>query len=216
MSEWAPVSCRAKIPNKYQIIRRVTMKKLLRIAAAAVLGLGLTTGVVAAQTGTIDTTGPDSDNVIRFEGETTYDVDNNTDLSASNDVDQDATSGDADVTDSTTGGDATTGDAANETDLSVDASVENSADCACDALGNSGDHSASIENTGPDSNNRVVFDSDTTVEIENTVSINIDNNVDQDATSGDANVDHNTTGGDATTGDASNSSSTELMFEVMN
>ena len=88
------------------------MKKLLRIIAVAVLGVSLSTGMAAAHS-SIDTTGPDSDNVVRVDNDTDVDVDNDADLDIDNDSDQDARSGNATVSGNTNGGDASTGNASN-------------------------------------------------------------------------------------------------------
>lgn len=63
---------------------------------------------------------------------------------------------------------------------------------------------SSIENTGPDSWNKVKSSNYMTTELVNTNAVTVGNNNSQDATSGDAKVKHNTTGGDATSGDAAN------------
>jgi hypothetical protein len=43
------------------------MRKLLRLAAATAVSASLTTGLAAAQTGTIDTTGPNSHNTVKVQ-----------------------------------------------------------------------------------------------------------------------------------------------------
>lgn len=75
--------------------------------------------------GTIDTTGPRSTNVIKFEDTTKVTVNNDNNISIRNDNHQTATSGDARVTGNTTGGDATTGDARNTNTTSVTLDVSN-------------------------------------------------------------------------------------------
>jgi hypothetical protein len=193
------------------------MKKLLKALAAALIGIGLSAGMAAAQTGSIDTTGPDSNNNIEFKDELDVDVDNKNDAEVRNDVDQDADSGDADVNHNTTGGDATSGDAMNESELSTSATMSNSGvgDLG-DWWGGSGSSSASIDNTGPDSDNTVEFNNDTRIDVDNNNYLDVDNDVDQDADSGDADVDGNTTGGDATSGDAHNSSSVSTTVHMSN
>lgn len=64
--------------------------------------------------------------------------------------------------------------------------------------------SASISNTGPGSENKIICSDDTKVVIKcsNGTVINVD--LDQDADSGDGTVDGNTNGGGATSGDANN------------
>lgn len=195
------------------------MKKFLQILAAAVLAIGLTTGIAAAQTGSLDTTGPGSDNVIRFDNDNDLDVDNDNDVDADVDVDQDADSGDAKVKKNTTGGDAASGDADNEADIEADVVLDNTmgvevaGEAGCGCLD---DAEASIENTGPHSDNRVIFNNSNDVDIDNDNDVDFDVDVDQDATTGDASVYGNTTGGDATTGSASNSSTTVFSLQIHN
>ena len=75
--------------------------------------------------GTIHTTGPDSENVIRSTVNTTTTVNNTNNLTVTNHSDQHASSGDATVSGNTTGGSATTGDASNVNSSSFDLSVSN-------------------------------------------------------------------------------------------
>ncbi len=193
------------------------MKKLLSILAAAVLSIGLTSGAVLAQTGTLETTGPDSTNKVIFENENNVKVDNDADVKLDNKADQDADSGDAKVRKNTTGGDAWTGLAENDTSFIVDGDIDNSGvneavlwdDNCCDSEGH-------ITETGPGSTNIVKFDNENRVRVDNDTKLDIKNDVDQDATSGDAEVTYNTTGGDAATGDAVNTSYTEISFTVTN
>src|SRR4051812_37185193 len=101
-------------------------KQLYRAAAATVLGLSLTTGIVAADnSGTIDTTGPDSSNVIKATTTNKLTVKNDNDLKVKNDNDQWAKTGKAEVEDNTTGGDATSGDASNDNSTDVSVTVDN-------------------------------------------------------------------------------------------
>lgn len=201
--------------NKYLAL---DIKKLLVTTLAAILSIGLTAGLAAASTGSLDTTGPDSDNSIRFENESEVEVENETDVDADVDIDQNADSGNAEVHGNTTGGDAETGDAMNDSTLEADLSIDNSSSSSA-ALGggNCGcDDDGSIENTGPDSNNHIVFSNSHEVEVENDTEVDFDVDVDQDADSGNAEVSHNTTGGSATTGGASNTSSVMFSLSVTN
>jgi hypothetical protein len=98
-------------------------------------------------------------------------------------------------------------------------SVDNSASgvAALEGAGvGGGDNEATIGTTGPDSVNRVTFETTTRVNVDNNNNLNITNINDQNASSGDATVDHNTTGGSATTGDASNTNTTTIRFDVTN
>lgn len=194
------------------------MKKLLRVLAAALFGLSLATGAVAAQTGTIDTTGPESENVIEFENESEVDLDNDTDVTADVQTDQEAGSGNARTDWNTTGGDATSGDADNESDVEADVEVDNTSatamafgegDCGCEG-------EASIENTGPYSVNEVIFNNSSDIDVDNDTDVDFDSDTDQSAWTGNAVVSGNTTGGNATSGSASNSSSTVFSLSVSN
>jgi hypothetical protein len=197
--------------------------KIQKTIGAAVMSLalvvGLSGGAVGAVTGSITTTGPDSSNRIRSDSFRRVNVDNDNDLRFRNDNRQRADTGDARVTDNTRGGDAETGSAANENETSVSATVDNggSAGAWSGVLnGGGGDHDITIEETGPDSNNRVDVRDTTRVDVRNDNNLNITNNNDQRATSGDARVSHNTSGGDARTGDATNTNSTTVELNVSN
>jgi hypothetical protein len=196
--------------------------KIQKKLGAALLSLGLVVGLsgfAGATTGTIDTTGPDSTNTIRSDSSYRADVNNDNNLNVRNDNNQDAWTGDAVAEDSTTAGDAWTGSAMNDNALDATVSVDNSASgvAAFEGVGvTGGDNEATIGTTGPDSVNRVTFDTTTRVNVDNNNNLNITNSNDQNASSGDATVDHNTTGGSATTGDASNTNTTTIRFDVTN
>ncbi len=197
--------------------------KIQQKLGASVLSLGLVVGLsgfAGATSGTIDTTGPDSDNHIRSRTTQRVDIDNNNKLDVRNDNHQRATTGEAEVEGNTRGGDAESGSAENENDLNAAVSVDNSVGVGAwaDAGGNGGghNHSATIENTGPKSDNTVRFETRSTVEIENKNDLKITNNNTQTAKSGDAEVEGNTTGGSATSGDASNTNSTTIRFDITN
>lgn len=195
--------------------------KIQEKLGAGVLSLGLVVGLsgfAGATTGTIDTTGPDSSNTIKSDTSYRVDVDNDNNLKVHNNNHQKAWTGDAKVHDNTTGGDAATGAAWNDNAFEADVSVDNSASTAGAFSGGAGggDHEATIENTGPDSYNKVEFKSTTKIDVDNNNNLQVHNNNHQTASSGDATVTHNTTGGDATTGDATNTNSTTVRFEVTN
>jgi len=195
--------------------------KIQKKLGAAVLSLGLVVGLsgfAGATTGTIDTTGPRSDNSIRSDTSQRVNVDNNNDLTVRNNNDQRATTGDAEVDENTTAGDAETGSAMNDNALEADVTVDNSGSTGAlaDWGMNGNDNQASIENTGPHSDNSVRFESRSTVDVNNDNNLNVTNNNTQHATSGDASVTDNTEGGSATTGDASNTNSTTIRFDVTN
>jgi len=200
------------------------MQKLLRLAAMAALSVGLaagvaTTGVTHAQTGTIDTTGPESTNTITFDETNTVDVTNeNTGSDVINNNEQDATSGDATVDSNTTGGNADTGHSTNSSNHKVSAFVSNASatDLALAAAATGEADEASISNTGPTSTNTVEFTGNNTVTVVNDNDVDITNNNAQEATTGTADVINNTTGGDANTGDATNTSVTDTSIEFHN
>lgn len=196
------------------------MKKLLGLLVAVFAAVGLSGGLAAANSGTIEETGPDSHNEIKYENESNVDLDNNTTVSANINANQDAESGDAKVWGNTTGGDAESGDADNENEVEATLEIDNSGSssaalsCACQNGGGGSD--GSIENTGPDSWNKIKFNDTNNVTVSNNTTVSFTSNTNQSASTGDAWVKHNTTGGDATTGSASNSSSSSFSLSVTN
>jgi hypothetical protein len=193
------------------------MKKILRVMAIVVLALSLGTAAASAQTGTIGTTGPDSVNKIKFSNRHDVDLNNRTKIKVRNTNPQVAQSGDVGVSHNTTGGSAASGAAANDGLLRVAGAVDNSGSSAAAlANQNGGDPTGSIENTGPDSTNKVLFENKNYVDVANKTRIDVRNNNDQYAKSGDVCVEDNTTAGDAVSGDASNISTVDLNFTVTN
>jgi hypothetical protein len=196
--------------------------KVQKTLGAAVLSLSLLVGLggfAGAVDGSIENTGPRSYNTIKSEIERKIKVWNDNDLKLDNDNYQRAYSGDARTTGNTTGGDAESGNASNANTLNVTATVDNasSADAWAGVLGGGGgESSASIEQTGPRSVNKVTFEDTTKVYINNDNDININNDNSQRASSGDARVSGNTTGGDATTGNATNTNTTTVNLTVRN
>lgn len=75
---------------------------------------------------------------------------------------------------------------------------------------------ASIDETGPWSENEISFEDNSDVDVDNDNDVVLNATANQGATSGDAKVKKNTTGGDATTGDADNSASLSADVEVDN
>lgn len=75
--------------------------------------------------GTINNTGPYSDNEVKFENDVDIDVDNDNDVKIHNNVDQSAYSGDAEVRTNTTGGNATTGSVSNTSSSSFTVRITN-------------------------------------------------------------------------------------------
>ena len=194
------------------------MKSLLKILAAAALAISLSTGLAAAATDTIKTTGPNSSNIINHNGDVDINLDASNDTDVDGNIDQNADSGNAKVYGNTNAGDATSGDATNESEASVDVTNDNSGlacSCLLGGLG-SGSSSAEINTTGSHSTNQVNYNNDMNVDINlsNHTDVNID--VDQHADSGNAEVSNNTNGGSATSGNASNSSSLSIPVSNKN
>lgn len=196
--------------------------KIKRTLGTGVASLGLVVGLAGfagASSGTIGTTGPDSNNVVRHRASTRVHVQNNNHLRADNYNHQSAWSGDAETEHNTRGGDARTGNASNANNLNASVTVDNSGSAS--GLGNLGGGSSSnstgsINNTGPDSNNRVSTRTTTRVNVENNNDLEVHNMNSQTASSGDAEVSDNTTGGSATSGNATNTNSTTMNFRVTN
>lgn len=196
-----------------------SIKKLASILSAVLASLLLSTGMAAANTGTIDTTGPDSTNTVEFANDTDVDLNNDTDVDADVDVDQDAESGKAEVENNTTGEDAVSGDSENTADVEADLSIDNSSSSSAALQGGGcgcGDDEGTIDMTGPDSTNEITFNNTSNVNVDNDTDVDFDVDVDQDADSGDAEVSHNTTGGGAMSGNVSNTSSTVFTLSVTN
>lgn len=104
------------------------MKKIRTTVTTGVASLGLVVGMAGfagATTGTIDTTGPRSNNQIESNSKWEMDVDNDNDVRVDNDNDQHASSGDATVRGNTTGGNATSGSASNTNSTSTTISIKN-------------------------------------------------------------------------------------------
>src|SRR5690606_28615089 len=101
------------------------MKRLLRSAAGVVMGLSLLTGVAAANTGSIDTTGPGSHNKVKATNTVNHRARNNNNVGIHNFNGQHANTGDAKVKWNTTGGDASTGSASNSNSFNASLSLTN-------------------------------------------------------------------------------------------
>lgn len=198
------------------------MIKLKKAVGASVLSLGLVVGLAGfagATSGTIGTTGPKSHNEISNKTHTDVKVSNDNDIRFSNKNHQYASSGKTQVKGNTTGGSATSGDSANQNTLNATVEVDNSgAAGVVDSVLGSGSEGgqASINNTGPDSQNKITSENNVKVNMNNDNDIHVTNNNDQVAKSGSAEVSHNTTGGDATSGSATNTSSSTFTVRVTN
>jgi|GEM_PF-6386135 len=192
------------------------MRKLLLGAATIVTSLGVTAGVAAAQTA-ISNVGPDSDATVTSEQTTGKTVATNNDLNVENNHDATANSGAARNTDNNTGGGATTGNASNASDFGADLSVDTSASTggmgASDTVVTpAGD--VSIDGVGPNSSASVKTTVNNMSSVEANNDINVENNLTQHATTGNATVSGNNTGGSAATGSASNTSTSSVKLSV--
>lgn len=192
-------------------------KQLYRAAAATVLGLSLTTGIAAAQTGTITTTGAESYNKVSSHVRNRAEVENNNNVSLYSSNHQSAYTGDATSKQNTTGGGASTGNATNTRSVSAALTVNNSAGLSGMDWGASNpSQTGTISNTGFDSTNVVSSKVSNSLEVENNNNICVTTTNEQTASSGDATVKQNTTGGSATSGNASNTSSDTFVLSVTN
>ena len=194
------------------------MKTLLKILAAVVLGVGLTTGLAAAGTGTIGDTGADSSNVVKFNDDVHTNIDATNDTNASVNTEQNAQSGNADAKKNTYAGDVQTGDATNEANTEADITSSNSSalKAADMGAGNVGDNNAEIHDTGADSKNEVKFENNYKLDVNSTNTTSVSVNNSQNANSGDATSSKNTNGGGASTGNASNKATTSLKISSQN
>lgn len=193
--------------------------KVLRRIAVAATAISLTSGagIAAAATGSIETTGPWSDNAIEVRHEDSRYVQNDNNVMVANTNPQDAVSGDVEVRKNTTGGDAESGEAKNDSLLRASLEVDNSSATEAAHENTGGEHfDFSITETGPESENEIEYKTESEVVVENTNNINIVNTNVQSAKTGDVSVYGNTTGGDATSGAAKNISTTDVMMKIKN
>lgn len=198
--------------------KRIDIKKAAGIGAVSLgLVVGLA-GFAGASSGAIDTTGPDSTNEITHESDVDLNLDNRNDLNLDNRTEQEASSGDVEVHSNTTGGDADSGSASNANAVSATVEIDNSgaASVFSGVTGSNGSNTASVENTGPNSDNEVRFESRIDLNVDNNNDVRIDNNTEQSAQSGSAEVRNNTTGGGASSGNASNTSSSSFTVRISN
>ncbi len=195
--------------------------KISRIAGAGLMSLSMVLGLAgfaSAQVSVVET-GPDSVNVVKQISKNKVRVKNNNDLRLKNDNYQDSVTGDAKAIHNTTAGDARTGAASNANSLNVRAVVDNSATAVAAAkppVVASSSTDVKIDNTGPDSKNIVKVIHKNDVKVTNDNFVKVTNNNSQYAESGDAKVIDNTTGGSAVSGNASNTNSTTMTFEIKN
>jgi hypothetical protein len=193
----------------------------IKVASAVIAGLGLSLGAVGAVSaytdGSLSDTGRNSDNVITASDTTTSNTINGTNVGVTNNNPQTATSGSATVKhNDDSAGDATTGDAGNQSEVTVDGTINYGSHGSSDesAATASAGASASISNTGRNSANSVNTTSTSATNKTNSTTIAVTNNNVQTATSGSAAVTGNENGGNATSGAASNSSSVNTALSL--
>ncbi len=75
---------------------------------------------------------------------------------------------------------------------------------------------ATISDTGPNSDNKIITENTSITHVENTNNVSISNSNDQNASSGSAEVERNTNAGDAMSGDAANANTTTLGVTITN
>ena len=192
--------------------------RIVRATAITAASFGLVAGlagVAGASAGVINTTGPDSTNKIVTINKAHLDVNNDNHLYLASENSQAASSGDARVSHNTTGGDAKSGNASNSASLAAAVSITNGSSMGAGwAMPSSGN--GTIQNTGPDSENKIVTVNKLSVDVENNNCITLTTSNEQSASTGDASVKGNTTGGDATTGNASNTSTGSFTITIKN
>lgn len=197
------------------------MNKVLTAAGITVMALSLGTGAVSAMGGTsgdIRETGRDSRNVIERSDRSNRDVDVDNDVNLRNDTDQDADSGDVVVDSNTTVDGALSGGADNLNDTYVEAHLDNRS--AVEVGGEDGNHDGETDGeirlTGRDSVNRVSTETSSRVDIDVDNNVDLRNDTDQDAESGDVIVDSNTSVGDVSSGNAVNTNFSEFVVSIKN
>jgi len=195
--------------------------RIRKTVGAVVTSLGIVAGMAGmagATSGVIGTTGPFSNNQFTSNSLNTALLTNNNTLPITTTNAQSALTGSANVSFNTTGGSAITGAALNQNSTNVNAFVNNGSGGAL--LGGwwgagAGDV-ASINLTGPNSNNQVFLNRTNTLTLTNNNVIPVTTNNVQTAVSGSANVSGNTFGGSAITGNAQNSNNTTVGVNVSN
>ena len=190
--------------------------RILRATAVALTSVGLVaglSGIAGASSGSVSNTGPDSSNKIMSLVKNQVAVTNNNHVSLMNQNDQAASSGNTKVWGNTTGGSATSGNATTNNAANVSLSVKNTMPSMSGA---STSNTGTINTTGPNSDNKVLFIAKNDVTVSNDNSICIVNTNEQSATTGDATVSHNTTGGSATSGSATTSNSSSFNVSISN
>ena len=168
----------------------------------------------ALRQGLIAATGPNSNNQISREQDSSLNVTADTNRSIINDITTNAGSGNASVDQNTTAGSAASGAA--ETNVNTlnligrDVTADNGLLVFVNVLGswvgfllNAPAGSSSIATTGPNSNNTITTDGRRSISVDAAENSLINNNVIVNAQSGDASLTKNTNAGNASSGDAS-------------
>jgi hypothetical protein len=172
-----------------------------------------------------DSTGPNSDTTTSSDTNNNANLNNSNTSTVNNNVNSSAKSGDATVSQNTSAGDGSTGDAnstvddLNELSSSSDLGDDGAQTFVYNIYGNV-DTNLALDPTqsvisGPDSSydpNTVTSDN---LDINNQNSGEINNNITTAAASGDADVDGNTSAGDATSGDADAIANVVNMIDSM-
>jgi len=186
---------------------------LYRAAAATVLGLSLSTGVVAADTGNINHTGYKSFNLANTQEHNASTVTNTNTVGAVNNTTQKTTTGTSLVTGNRDGGNAATGDATgyNTTDakiqLNTDAATTPSTPVTAPA-------NSTVSSTGIKSINVANTETSTTSNVTDTNAVSVSNTTSQTTVSGNATVVHNGQDGNAATGDATSSNTSSFTISA--
>lgn len=169
----------------------------------------------------IAATGPSSNNQISQSGNTSVDVSLEDNRTINNDITTDVNSGDANVSNNTTGGKATTGNAKSNLVLlnltGQKVVTKNALLVFVNVMGSwvglifdAPAGTNAVAATGPNSNNTIIQDHNLDVTVDSTSNSLIDNDINVSAESGDASVTGNTKGGNAVSGDA------EVGINVLN
>jgi hypothetical protein len=188
-------------------------KQLYRAAAATVLGLSLTTGVAAADTGNVHHMynrhqHQPTSTTFSLASST---VTNKNTVNASNTNSQVAQSGKSVVTHNWTGGSATSGNATNNNSTTANVAIDTTSSTSTplvvtptvDPSSDSGSYGRSTNDTSID-----------TSKVTNTNDVTVTNSNNQYASTGDAIVANNKVGGSATSGNATNNNSSSFTVSV--
>lgn len=193
------------------------MKKMLTLAGVSVMALSLGTGVASAHEGGV--TGPASSYNVDIRERLEKRLNNENEVEVESETEQRAVSGDAVVRFNTIGGDggASTGDAENESFTGVEVVVENDTDLGGDVdFGSDGWDFGGVDITGPGSETSFDYRKSVDLRVVNENEVEVENETEQRAVSGDATVRFNTIGGGAHTGDARNVSETLTSVRIEN